>query len=389
MKNPRTVVEMMPPLLGYLVLAMFRLSIGVIIPEVIREYRVNEAVGGLTLSSLLGAMALTTMLGGYTTDRVGKKTTMAMGLTLMACGMLLGGFPTGYMGLLSSMFMAGAGSGTFTAALFAFAGDIMPKSRGALVGLTNSFYAIGGLIGPWLSSILIASVNWHVPFYMMGAMALVTSTLLWLSSRSERSLKAGSERVKVAYAELPRNVHQERAMPLLCAGMGAANFAFVAFTAWAPSYMMKVGGLSLPETGFSFGLYSLAGAVGASFFGAFSDRFTRRRSVLASGILTSTFFLLYFSGLVRARNLIGLSLALGFPAFAYWNLTISSAQDRVDEKSIGSVTGMIQGVGLITGMVAPALSGLLIIHYGLPLALILSTTLPTIIYVAVTIKVAG
>jgi hypothetical protein len=110
---------------------------------------------------------------------------------------------------------------------------------------------------------------------------------------------------------------------------------------------------------------------------------------MVSGILTSTLSLLYFSGLVSSKNLIGLSIALGFPAFAYWNLTISSAQDQVDEKFTGSVTGLIQGVGLITGMVAPALSGLLITNYGLSSALILSTTLPTILYVTVTSKVAG
>ncbi|MEM2902644.1 MAG: MFS transporter [Candidatus Bathyarchaeia archaeon] len=379
---------MTPPLLGYLVFAMFRLSIGVIIPEVMREYQVEEAMGGLTLSSLLGAMALMTVLGGHVSDRVGKKKAMASGLTLMACGILLGGYPTGYVGLLSSMFVTGAGSGAFTAALFAFAGDIMPKSRGSLVGLTNSFYALGGLVGPWLSSILIASINWRFPFYLMGAMALATSTPLWINSRSERSLKTAGERVKVGYAELFRKIHRNRSILLVCGGMGVANFAFVAFTAWAPSYLMKIGGLSLPETGLSFGLYSLSGATGAAFFGAFSDRFTRRKSVMVSGILTSTLLLLYLSGLVRAWSLIGLSIALGFPAFAYWNLTISSAQDQVDEEFIGTVTGMIQGVGLITGMVAPALSGFLITRYGLSSALILSTTLPTIVYVAVTSKVA-
>jgi MFS family permease len=389
LKSNQMFVKMVLPLMGYVIFAMFRLSIGVTIPEVMREYHVKEAVGGLVLSSLLGAMALMTLLGGHLSDRVGKKTAMAMGLTLMACGMLWGGFPTGYAGLLSSMFITGAGSGIFTAALFAYAGDMTTKSRGTLVGLTNSFYALGGLMGPWLSSILIASFNWHVPFYLMGAMALATSTSLWLNSRDERHLETVGEKVKIGYAELFRNVRRGRSLLLICGGMGAANFAFVAFTAWAPSYLMKTGGLTLPETGLSFGLYSLAGAVGATFFGAFSDRFTRRKSVMVSGILTSTLSLLYFSGLVSSKNLIGLSIALGFPAFAYWNLTISSAQDQVDEKFTGSVTGLIQGVGLITGMVAPALSGLLITNYGLSSALILSTTLPTILYVTVTSKVAG
>lgn len=363
------------PLVGYLVWAMFRLSFGVIIPTVMSEYGLIEAEGGALFSSSLGAMGVVMLIGGYLSDRIGKRIMMAIGFTFLSVGILAGGYSRGYSSLLFLMFIIGIGAGIFSSALHAFAGDIMPTSRGSLVGLTNSFYALGGFIGPWASAIIIMRLGWRSSFHLMGVIALIISIILWFGSRKDYHRKKDQE-PKIAY----RTLLKERSIILLCLCIISANFSFISFIVWAPSYLVKIAGLTLSDAGFSFGLYSLMGALGAVFFGFLSDKVGGRGSMMSSGIIASALPLLYFSAYVGPRNLIVLSGVIGFTAFTYWNLTISSAQNQVDVALIGSVTGLIQSVALITGVMAPIISGLMISNYGYNLALILSTTLPMLFY---------
>ena len=152
--------------------------------------------------------------------------------------------------------------------------------------------------------------------------------------------------------------------------------------------MIKIGGLGLSNVGFSFGLYSIIGALGAIFFGISSDKIGRRNSILASSLPGFILSLLYFSGYIQEIGLIILSGMIGFTAFTYWNLIISAAQDGVSNELIGSVTGTIQGVAYISSAIAPTISGFMISQYGFSMALILSVALPQFLYTAIASKAA-
>lgn len=372
------------PLIGYAIWAMFRLSVGVFIPEVMMEYNLVEAEGGAIVSLLLGTMAVFMILGGFLSDKVGTKTAMSMGFTILSCGLIFGGYSYNYSTLLLALLITGTGAGIFTPPLYAFVGNVIPASRGTIIGITNGFYGLGGFIGPWLSAILILAFSWRSPFRLIGAISLVLSLILWLSRQKEPDQKKKLKKSTIS----PFHFFKDSRIILLCIGIAIANLAFSSFATWAPSYMVKIGGLDLANAGFSFGLFSIIGALGAIFFGVLSDKIGRRKSILASGLPGFILSLLYFSGYIKEIGLIILSGMIGFTAFAYWNLIISVAQDGVSNELIGSVTGTIQGVAYISSAVAPTISGLMISKYGFSIALILSVALPQFIYVAIVSKAA-
>lgn len=132
---------------------------GIIIPEVIYEFNITEVEGGMLLTSLLGGMAIIIIVGGYLSDKIGKMITMALSSTIMSFGIIFGSYSIGYRALLFSLFIIGIGSGIFIVALYALVGEVMPASRGILVGFANGLYAVGGFLGPLISAIIIIKLG--------------------------------------------------------------------------------------------------------------------------------------------------------------------------------------------------------------------------------------
>lgn len=374
--SPQVVIT---PIISNLILAMFMISLGVIIPEVINEYDLIEAEGGALLTSLLGAIALVIIIGEHINERIGEMVTMSIGFTIMSLGMIVGGYSISYGMLIASLFIAGIGSGIFIVSLYAFVGRVMPASRGAIVGFTNSSYALGGFLGPWISAMLIIRLGWRSPFHAIGVLAIILSFFLWFNLRRKYFRKETRKKFGGRYLRLLKDTR----VILLCAAIGIGNFAFGSFAAWTPSYLIEIGKISLSEAGFAFGLYFMTGALGAAFFGTLSDKIGRRNGVLFSGIPAFSLTLLYFSGYIVSESLIVLSGVLGFFTSPYWNLIISAVQDHVDDSLVSSAMGLVISVAMMSATIAPTISGFMITDHGFILTLISMVAMPQLVYILI------
>lgn len=362
------------PFIGYLILAMFRFSFGVIIPEVMVEYNLTEARAGGLLTAFLFSIAVMVIFGGNISDRIGKKITMSIGATIISISIITGGFSFDYWTLVLIFSITGIGAGIFIAALYAFMGEAIPSLRGSLIGFTMGSFALGGFLGPLISTLLILKFGWRSPFHVIGAFSLLLTFFLWLNSRDEFHIK------KTKADRRSYDFLKDKNIILLCIAFGIANFAFAAFTTWTPSYLIRIGNLSFSEAGFTFSLFSVTGAIGTSLFGILSDKINRKRSILISGILAFLLSLIYFSGIVKSTGLIVLTIIFGFVGYTFPNLIISTVQDLANSKSLGSVTGFTFSIGMLGGAIAPALAGFLISNYGFSLTLILLVSIFSLIY---------
>src|SRR3954470_8616268 len=78
--------------LTYAMFAMFAMttdSVGVIIPEVIRTFRLSLTAAGSFQYSTMGGIALAALLLGQLADRVGRRRTIIAGLILFAASCFL------------------------------------------------------------------------------------------------------------------------------------------------------------------------------------------------------------------------------------------------------------------------------------------------------------
>jgi len=359
---------------------MFRILIGIVLPDIIHEFELNEVEAGVVSASALIAATVAMIVGGCLSSVVGKKPMLILGSSLFAFGILLTGLSRNYFMIIGLLSFAGFGGGFLVLALYAFVGELFKTSRGLSVGIVNTVYGVGGFLGAWIAGNMAGIYGWTSPFMLFGTVAFVSCIGQWLTFRSPHLTEHAM--VKSQVGEVPsfkRLFSNRRLIPIL-ASMFIVNFGFIANFTWTPTFLIRIDGLSSPQAGLVVGLMSIVGALGATVFGGLSDRFGRRIVAAASGVVCGSIGLIFYGGVYAFEVLTMLSIFYGFAMYAYWNLLISFAQDLVNTEEIGAVTGLIQTLAMIGGMLAPIAAGILIASFKMAEAMILSVCLPYFLY---------
>ena len=360
--------------LGYVCYAMLRLSIGVMLPEIANEFSLGELQSGAFVSSLFVGMTVTMGIAGYISDRLGRTTASTAGLSLMSMGILLTGYSNSYLNASVSIFITGLGVGVFTPSMYAALGEILPKSRGFLVGVANSCYAIGGFMGPWFAGIILSHFSWRAQFYIFGLIGVPIAFALWFSGvRTPRAMTNREPTEKT-----PKRL-KSRTVLIASAALFSANIGFGSFTSWAPTFLSSVDGLDVTQTGFAVGLWALTGGAGAMVLGWLSDRVGRKAVSFVSGILAAVLAYFYFVSANSFLVIAGLSAAFGFTAYAYYSLLTSLAQDSVEPAAIGSATGVVQNISIVGSIIGPVMAATLISILGVKWGMVGSVAVPYLI----------
>jgi len=353
---------------------MLRLSIGVMLPEIANEFSLGELQSGAFVSSLFVGMTVTMGIAGYISDRLGRTTASTAGLSLMSMGILLTGYSNSYLNASVSIFITGLGVGVFTPSMYAALGEILPKSRGFLVGVANSCYAIGGFMGPWFAGIILSHFSWRAQFYIFGLIGVPIAFALWFSGvRTPRAMTNREPTEKT-----PKRL-KSRTVLIASAALFSANIGFGSFTSWAPTFLSSVDGLDVTQTGFAVGLWALTGGAGAMVLGWLSDRVGRKAVSFVSGILAAVLAYFYFVSANSFLVIAGLSAAFGFTAYAYYSLLTSLAQDSVEPAAIGSATGVVQNISIVGSIIGPVMAATLISILGVKWGMVGSVAVPYLI----------
>jgi MFS family permease len=362
-------------LLGNVSYAMLRLSMGVMLPEIVNEFNLVELQSGAFISSSFAGMIVTMGVAGYLSDRFGRTIASAVGLALMSIGALSTGYSDSYLNATVSVFIVGLGAGVFSPSAYAALGEALPRSRGFLVGVANASYAVGGFMGPWLTGMILPYFGWRIPFIIFGLFEVLIGVGLWFSG-FRKSPEAMTSRKRTQRIS---EILKRRTVLLASAALLSANVGFASFISWAPTFLLSVGGLDVTQTGFAVGIGALTGGPGAMILGSLSDRLNRKAVNFASGIAAAVVAYFYFVSVNSFLAIAGLSVAFGFVAYSYYSLIISLVQDSVEPTAIGSATGFILNIGVAGSIIAPVMAAKLISFLGITWGMIGSVSIPYLI----------
>jgi DHA1 family multidrug resistance protein-like MFS transporter len=153
---------------------------------------------GLSPSQLgwLFALQTLTTLGtrpimGILSDRVGRRSVIATGLTVCSGAVLLISVATGVAGLVTAILLYAIGVAVTTAATSAFITDLSRRSQyGAAHGVFGTIYDVGDALGPIAAGFLVASIGYAHMFQVMAAVALVVTAAFSVVSRRHLSSSA-------------------------------------------------------------------------------------------------------------------------------------------------------------------------------------------------------
>ncbi|MCZ8514908.1 MFS transporter [Paenibacillus filicis] len=115
---------------------------------------------------------LSAPMAGYLSDRIGRRSTMAMGHLIGAAGILLTLWPT-LPGLLTGASVLALGNFASQSATTAYVADIATRARGAASSLYLVFFYVGGSLGAYLPGLLWSRFAWH------GLVSLTVLTIVF------------------------------------------------------------------------------------------------------------------------------------------------------------------------------------------------------------------
>jgi MFS family permease len=354
--------------------SMMVATLGIALPEIRETFSLSEVAAGGLFSVMMMIAAITSAIAGPLADKIGRKTVLITGLSLLAVGFGLAGVsghPVLFFLLLS---VAGIGYGFTAPSLYAIMSDLLPDRRGLGTSLVSVAYGIGGAIGAILSSRIMAVFGWRSAFVTVAAIAMsdMLLQLYWIrdTHRTRVTIHSGSFKDALSFSIL-----------ILALAEFIGGSVFWSSAAWTPTALRTAKALTVQETGWVMGVLSIANMIGSFSLGFLSDKLGRKTVIALSAFPASVAAFVLFYWLESPFGLAWGIFVFGFLKASVPALVIALAQEAVPAGSAGAAAGIIMSLHYMSGVVAPLIAAKLIAVTGnILLAMILVTAGPLILY---------
>ncbi len=294
-----------------------------LLPELIQRFTLTNTQAGL-LSAFMQLASVFQPAIGYLADRVHLRYLVILAPGITATVMSLLGVAPLYGVAALLLFVAGLSSASLHAVGPVMAGRV----SGDRLGRGMSFWMVGGELGRTVGPILVVSViTWlgmrSIPWLMLGGWGASMLLFVRLRGISGRPIDVSQR--------LPWRKVLAKMRPFLVALsllQVVRSFSSVALTTYLPVYL-KEGGASLWWAGASLTILEAAGVVGALVGGSISDRYGRRR-ILIAGLCVTAVLILVFLYLPRGGQTYLLPL-LGFFSLSMTPVIMAIVQETYPE----------------------------------------------------------
>ncbi len=270
-------------------------------PGLARSFATDYGTIQLTLTLYLVAVALSQVVVGPISDRIGRRPCILAGVGLFVLGSVLGAFAADIATLLAARVVQAVGGGTCFALSRAVVRDTAEKDEAAsLFGYITMVMVLSPMVAPLIGGFLDARLGWRTIFWVKVGLALpvAVAAILLLNETRQRSAAASVGDMIGAFPILFGNpVFLGYALAI-----GFTTASFFTFVSGAPFVVVEVMGRE-PDV---YGLYFMLNAAGYMFGNFVSGRFARRigsERLLLTGVILS---------------LISVVLALGIAAVGPW-----------------------------------------------------------------------
>ncbi len=252
--------------LMFMMFAMTTDSVGVIIPEVIKQFKLSMTAAGAFHYANMTAIALAAIFLGFLADRIGRKKTIILGLLLFAANSYLFAVGNSFAFFVTLLTISGAAIGIFKTGALALVGDISTSTaeHTATMNTVEGFFAVGAIIGPALvTRLLAADMSWKW-LYVIAATICVVLIVTALLVKYPTTARAAEEPI-----DLKRTMRMMKSPYAL--GFSLGIFLYVAAECavyvWMPTLMEGYSGrLALLAT-YGISIFFVLRAIGR-FLGA-------------------------------------------------------------------------------------------------------------------------
>lgn len=185
------------------------------------------AMTGFVMAVFGAGSVLSQVIGGFLTDRIGRRATLAGGMVATGAAMLCLGYVRGLAALMVTVFLLGVAMDAYRPASQAMVADLVPprerpRAYGLLFWAVNMGFSVATVTGGWLAR---AGFGWL--FWIDALTCLVFAVLVWRAVPETRpagaaTVPAGETARSVAAGHGYGMVLRDRAM----IGYTVAGFAY-------------------------------------------------------------------------------------------------------------------------------------------------------------------
>lgn len=346
----------------FLMFAMTTDAVGVIIPELMTQFKLGLTEAGLIHYGPMMAIALAGLLFGFLADRIGRKNTIVLGLGLFALVSFCFVLGNQFYYFLSLMVLAGLAIGIFKTAALALIGDISrsTKEHTSTVNGVEAFFAIGAIIGPLIVTTLLArGVDWKWLYVIAAFLCVLLIVLAWRVEYPQQ--KAPEKMQRAGLAQTLGLLKDPYAL-----GFSGGAFLYVATESaiyvWMPTYLLGYDGSLVLFATYALTVFFILRALGR-FLGMWLLSLFNWAAVmvLCSGLIALCFILSMSYG--RAVAVFLLPLTGLFMSVIYPTLN-SKGISCFEKNKHGSVAGVILFFTAAGAAIGPLIMGLVSDAYG-------------------------
>jgi MFS transporter, ACS family, D-galactonate transporter len=341
-------------------------SLAVALPFIGRDLQMGPAAQGLALSSFFWTYALMQIPMGWIVDRYDIKRVYAVAFAIWSLSAAATGLVRGFGDLLLCRVLLGIGESVYlpggmkvVALHFRAEEAALPAGSfdlGAKVGL-----AVGTTIDVWL----LAQFGWRSLFFRTGLVGLIW-LMPWLWLYPAAGPADAPRRARVDWARLTR----DRRLMAMSLGFFCWDYFWYFVVSWLPSYLFSVRHVPLPGIAIfgalPFLIFAATEAAGAWAAAAMIrrgvDLSAATKSLIAAGFTLG--LLVIPAALVATPSAsIALLLAASVSGIACGNM-LAVPRICAPDDEVALWTGVQNFVGNIGGVLAPAITGVVIARTG-------------------------
>ncbi|WP_379769228.1 MFS transporter [Halorubrum trueperi] len=327
----------------------------VIIPYLQADYNLSLTVAGLLVTVLWFFAAIGQLPGGILADRYNERALMAVSTVIVAAALGLVVTSSSPVILFFATAIWGLGHSLYPIARITLLSKLYSERLGSALGVTMATGDLGQTVLPPIAGAFAAVIAWQIGLGFVAPLLVLAGLSIFAMSSGYASTE-GSTNTRSIWETL--NVVTELRNPAMGFMTGILflyMFIWQSFTAFYPTYLTTVKGLSSQSAGILFGFFFAVGVVVKPVAGVAYDRIGMRKSLI--GILTpaTAGFLL-----LPALNdiwLLGGITALISTMLGTGAVTQSFLADSFSDESQGAGLGVIRTLTASLAAGGPVLFG--------------------------------
>lgn len=357
---------------GWVAIWIYRAALTPLYPQI------NQSLGGNISDTALGSISSFYFMGyvsmqipaGFLVDKIGKKKVLIPGFILFAIAAFLVAQASSLTMIYVGSLLAGVGTGSFYGAAYSLTAQNIPKDKKSFsTAIVNSGSAVGSGLGMILSSYLVVQLKmpWQTMMYLsivLIVFMIIAFASVIRSSKLEKEYQVEAtvqEKVKAPKEKVSLKTLFEPRMLFSYILYFATCYAYYMTVTWLPNFLATERGFEGAAIGFSSSLVAFASIPGALIFSKLADKYMTHKvkfivilELLAAGMLLLT---------VQATNSTFLLMSLIMYGFlgklAVEPIIISWLGENAPSVGIGTTLGVFNFFGMMSSVVAPALTGMI------------------------------